>query len=122
MSQANATATTIRPAAPAEPEVSTAKIIALLGGLQARRINVVRGASYDDILNVQDDIAHAFDLLAAYVGRSLVNLNANLSCSGLIEFDDAMSLLADARSDLCGSLTNAAERWVEENGQFGMGA
>jgi hypothetical protein len=105
MSQADSPTTTIR-------ETSTAKIVALLGGLQPRRINVVRGASYDDILNVQDDIAHAFDLLAAYVGRSLVNLNANIS-EGHVVFNDALALLADARSDLCGALTSAAERVAE---------
>jgi hypothetical protein len=112
MAQANATAITIRPAAPAEQEASTAKIVALLGGLQPRRISVVRGASYDDILNMQDDIAHAFDLLVAYVGRELVNLNANIS-EGHVLFNDALALLADAQSEISAALNVAAERIAE---------
>jgi hypothetical protein len=43
---------------------------------------------------------------------SLVNLNTNIS-EGHILFNDALALLADARSDLCGALTSAAERAVE---------
>jgi hypothetical protein len=118
MSQADSPTTTIRPAAPADAAVSpvdtatSKRIVGVLAAFAPHRIPV-SGADADDIEHCAKQVAYILDIAYALVD----DLNKNLSSCGVDP-----SPIADLKGDLMGQMTTAAEQWIEENSQFGMGA
>jgi|ERR1700738_2065627 hypothetical protein len=115
---AKSSAITIRPATPADAVVSSVdaaasrRIVGVLAAFAPHRIPV-SGADADDIERAAKQVGYILDLAFAVVE----NLNENL-CSCKID----AARITDIKGELLGEMSAAAEQWIEENGQFGMGA
>jgi hypothetical protein len=88
------------------------RIVGVLAAFAPHRIPV-SGADADDIEHCAKQVGYILDLALQVVE----NLNENLSSDKI----DA-SCITDIKAELLGEMNATAERWIEENDQFGMGA
>ena len=118
MAQATGAATPIPPSVlllqPRPVDAATSKILGILSAFRPHRIPA-SGADAADIEHCGKQIASILDLCT----QLLDNLNENLP---LDYIEAESSQIADLKGDLLGALSNAAHRWQEDNGQFGVGA